>query len=894
MSNPETNTSKKIIIIEDNELNREKLKGLLNDNEYAVLDASVLNSIEIDSLTGLYNQQAFFARSKVLLELDSRREYDIFMVDIQNFKLVNSIFGEDKGDEVLKYISNYLKEHGTYELLARYSGDRFVGIVEHIEYIADERVQDWFMKLLQRAVEDAPVPNLVLKCGFYNCVDRHLSIQAMCDRALLAVKSVKHNYEKAYAIYDGPVSKQHLRAQTLESSFEQAVKNKEFVVWYQPKFDAISERLVGFEALVRWKHADGSMVSPADFIPVFEKDGLIIRLDEYVFNEVCRMQRGRLDAGEQMYPVSINLSRVSLYHEGTVERYIDIADKHGISKEYIPIEVTESAEIDNYNLKNITRSFKNAGFVLSMDDFGAGVSSLASFISLPFDEVKLDKSLVEFIGDAGGDELLKHTIEMAHFKGMKVVAEGVECWEQVTFLKVLGCDIIQGFYFSAPKPYGEILKLIDKDHEISAEKTAKIEAVNAEAEMLRRERLLMERLAIVQSMSKIFTSAFYIDLEEDSFIELTGNDESHRIDNSGRPQDQLNVLCDHMIVPKHRNAMKEFTDLFTLNERLKNKDVLSMDFQSIVSGWNQCYFIKGEVNSAGRLTKVFFATRLIHDEKERELAKEKEHINEIKKNLDIIKSLGAMYHGIYEIDLRSNSFVEISAYDFLREAIGTEGNARDKLKFAAENLVIDEYKTAMAAYCNFDTIAERLMDKQSDAYIFEGQFGGWTQSILNVSERDEQGVPVKVLMVFRDATEEMVRDKNNSGKNSILEALTREFGDIFLFDLNKNKSYTYKTRGELLKNAYISARSYDQTWEEYIGKYVHPDDAQRVREELKAENLREHMKHESEYTISYRVLIKDMEYYFTTVLVGTTGFKKDSRFVVAGFKLESARKISEE
>lgn len=419
----------------------------------------IINMMEYDDLTGMYTKQAFYHYGKILLDKNSSVHFDLIIADIENFKLINGIYGENKGDEILQYLGNIVKKYTPENsICARIGGDQFVCLAESSKEYRRNRLTE----LMDEVKENSPISNLVVKYGVYEDVDRSLSVAAMCDRALIAVKSIKHNYEKQYAKYDGPVSKKHLLAQTFETRFEQALDDREFVVWYQPKFDARTEKLVSAEALVRWQMPDGRFVSPGDFIPVFEEDGLIVRLDEYVFRRVCRDIREWQQSGLQTVPISVNLSRASLHHDGIIDRYMEIVEEFGIDTGDVPIELTESAMLDNNQMEELANQLKEAGFQLHMDDFGTGVSSLSSINTLPFDVVKLDKSLIDLIGDLGGDELLKHIIELAHFKQMMVVAEGVETKKQLEFLRTLNCDVIQGYYYSPPKPYEEYVALIKK------------------------------------------------------------------------------------------------------------------------------------------------------------------------------------------------------------------------------------------------------------------------------------------------------------------------------------------------------------------------------------------------------------------------------------------------
>lgn len=417
-----------------------------------------LYEYEHDVLTGLLTRSAFYRRVRKMFREYPNENFDIMVSDIENFKLLNSVYGTKKCDELLCYFASEFQKINLNSTFARYGGDHYVNIFKSSENIGSEA----FLEKVKVIIENAPIPNTVVKFGYYGKVDKSITPNLLCDRALLAAKSILHNYENTIANYEGPISHRHLQEQMLEASFEDAIKNGDFKVWFQPKFDAKTEKLVGAEALVRWINKAGKVVSPADFIYVFEDDGLIVRLDEFVFRNVCQTIKTYTDNGYPPIPVSVNLSRASLHHSGVIQHYKDIVEEIGIPIDAISLEITETSAFKNNQIQNLAIELKNAGFRIDMDDFGTGSSSLASLNLIPFDVIKLDKSLVDFIGTPDGEELLKHSIELAHFKNIHVIAEGVEHKEQLEFLRKLNCDTIQGYYYSPPLPIEECINYIDK------------------------------------------------------------------------------------------------------------------------------------------------------------------------------------------------------------------------------------------------------------------------------------------------------------------------------------------------------------------------------------------------------------------------------------------------
>lgn len=432
---------------------KQRIKNIITVRE----STSFLSVSEIDELTGLYTREAFFRYAQRLIDTSPDAEFDMFIVDIEAFRNVNEKYGEQVGDHVLKALADFIRKKTPDGICARLNSDLFAVIRQ--ANAADDKGKAQEMML--EFAEQAPVPNLVLKNGIYENIDKTLPVSQMCDRAMLALKSIKHKHSRQVALYDGPASQELQRSQGYESIFRNAIEQKEFEVHYQPKYEPYTGEIVGAEALVRWTH-DGKVMYPGDFLPVFETNGMISNLDEYVFREVCEFQRKRREAGNEPVPISVNISRESMFDNDVPQRYRKIAEENGVSPADVPIEITESAAVGGVEIKPIADAFNEAGFSLHIDDFGSGRSSLNDLNVLSIDVVKLDRSLISCIGEKRGSLLLAHTIALGRALGLKLIAEGVEDEEQLNFLKENGCDYIQGYYYSRPLPEAEFEKKVSK------------------------------------------------------------------------------------------------------------------------------------------------------------------------------------------------------------------------------------------------------------------------------------------------------------------------------------------------------------------------------------------------------------------------------------------------
>lgn len=399
-----------------------------------------------DSITGGDNFSNFKEKAK---KYENTEGY-VIALDISEFKLVNNVCGNASGDEVLKVIWDVILANcNDNEQAARVNADRFVIFwIESSKKTVTYRIEK-LINEIEGISEQLSVPRLYPVIGI-RAVEKLDDADKRYGEALRAKALVKNRRDRHYAFYDEIDYDTIVENKKLENGFEKALADKKFEVWYQPKFNSHTGKIVGSEALIRWRADDGSLISPGRFIPLFEKNGNIIRLDEYVFREVCRQQKEWQKEGIQILPVSVNISRFSFYYSNVVEKYERIINYYDVDHKYVQIEITESAIIENTVIVELIQKFHDAGFDILLDDFGSGYSSLASLNQMPFDTIKLDKSLVDYVGNENGEKLLKFIVQLVQSLGMKITAEGVEYKEQLDFLENLNCDDIQGFYFSKP------------------------------------------------------------------------------------------------------------------------------------------------------------------------------------------------------------------------------------------------------------------------------------------------------------------------------------------------------------------------------------------------------------------------------------------------------------
>ena len=417
-------------------------------------DREIIQSTEKDLLTGLYNKEFFYRYAEQYDHYHKDKEMDAVIIDVNHFRMVNERYGKSYGDEVLRLIGEQLLETVSEKggLACRQEADTFLLYLPHGESL--ENVLDGASKrLAEQSLSDNRIR---LRMGIYECVDRTIDIERRFDRAKMAADSAKGSFTKTIGIYDDRLHEKQLYAEQLIEAFPVAIREKQFQVYYQPKFDVRPDTpvLTSAEALVRWIHPELGMISPGDFIPLFEENGLIQQLDNYVWEEAAIQIRDWKDRLNYSVPVSVNVSRIDMYDPNIVETLQELTERHGLSGRDMLLEVTESAYTqDSAQIIETAQRLREKGFQIEMDDFGTGYSSLNMISTLPIDALKLD---MQFIRNAfkedGNTHMLEVIIGISDFLSVPVIAEGVETEEQLHALKNIGCDIVQGYFFSKPVP----------------------------------------------------------------------------------------------------------------------------------------------------------------------------------------------------------------------------------------------------------------------------------------------------------------------------------------------------------------------------------------------------------------------------------------------------------
>jgi diguanylate cyclase (GGDEF)-like protein len=403
---------------------------------------------EYDKLTGLYNRRGFIANVEQLLKADSTKRHLIIYFDIRNFKLVNAVFGHRAGDGLLKDIANMLQDNMTEESVScRLNSDRFC------VFVPEERGQDIVDLLLKTDfhIEGDDTGSVHINVGIYEVGDLTMSVMDMCDRARMALDTIRENRLTNVAIYDASMYDELMAEHELSTELPAALKEGQLKLYLQPQVNADGE-LLGAETLLRWEHPKRGMLMPGEFLPFFEKNYMIVQIDKYIWELACKQLKQWKDEGWDNIYLSINISPSDFECIDVYEVLNDLVKKYKVEKNKLRVEITETTIMQNPQRQiKLIGMLRMAGFYVEMDDFGSGYSSFSMLKDIQIDALKLDmKFLRKSKNEEKGKKILKSLVELANDFGMRVIAEGVETQDQIEFLKKIGCGIFQGYYFSRP------------------------------------------------------------------------------------------------------------------------------------------------------------------------------------------------------------------------------------------------------------------------------------------------------------------------------------------------------------------------------------------------------------------------------------------------------------
>lgn len=408
-----------------------------------------------DSVADVSSMEKFRLDIAPMMEGSAKDDYFAIAVDLDKFKVINDLYGYDYGDRVIAFLAKKLKEDlKPQDYITRISADNFLvfkagsNINEIYQYL--DRV---FKKVDDEIARVDRHFRMILKAGIYRIRKEDQVLSNIIDKANLAKRNMKKSHRSSYNVYSDEMRQKNIEDKNIENDMEEAIRTGQFRMYLQPQIDLATKEIVSAEALVRWIHPEKGMISPIKFIPVFENNGFITRLDLFVWEEAIKTISRWKNEMVPAVPIAINLSRVDMEREGMIESLIELMKKYKLESEWIKTELTESVYLENETLilDQMTK-LKKFGFKIAVDDFGSGYSSLHLLKSMPVDILKIDKSFLDISPDMKSKEeiLIRDVVDMGKHLELQIIMEGVETLEQSDFLEAIGCDLVQGYYYGKP------------------------------------------------------------------------------------------------------------------------------------------------------------------------------------------------------------------------------------------------------------------------------------------------------------------------------------------------------------------------------------------------------------------------------------------------------------
>ncbi len=418
-----------------------------------------LSTVIYDRMTGLYGKEYFYEKGYQLLEHNQKSQFVFMLIDIEDFKAFNSIAGVEEGNRLIQYMAKSLEvllEKETLSVYGRNTADQFLVIIQNEERQISY-LQDGMKKAIEKYKHTLPIK---IVFGEYVITDAEEELHLIQDKATLAVKTCKGIFGKYIGRYTTEMEERLMQKRLLSKDMEKAIEKEEFVIYYQPKFNAKSLKICGAEALVRWNHRSKQLLSPGIFIPLFEENGFIRHLDFYVWNKACQF----IYENSISIPISVNVSRANMYSAKLQNKLLYLLERYKVDSSMLYLEFTESAYYnDMQNMQNILLQLQEKGFVISMDDFGTGYSSLGLLKDVSVNELKIDASFIDFTqGDDRSLAILESIVMMSKRLNLHVTVEGVETKEQLELVQELQCDTVQGYHLAMPMCEEDFLKFLKK------------------------------------------------------------------------------------------------------------------------------------------------------------------------------------------------------------------------------------------------------------------------------------------------------------------------------------------------------------------------------------------------------------------------------------------------
>ncbi len=754
-------------------------------------DRQIILFTERDALTGLYNREYFYRYAEQYDLHHPGLDMDALYLDVNHFRMLNERFGTACGDKVLRSIARNLSELVSEPdgIVSRRGADAFLVYCPHRED---------YRKILEAAAANTAVEEglsgVHMRMGVYAHADKNLAVERRFDRAKNAADSVHGGCSHAIGFYDSALHEKELYHAQLIEDFHDALGGQQFEVWYQPKFDIHGDIpvLAGAEALVRWRHPAYGLVSPGDFIPLFEANGLVEELDKYVWREAAGHLRGWKDRFGFCLPVSVNISRIDMLDPGLFDTLKRLLEEFDLEPRELLLEITESAYTqDSGQIIDTVNRLRKFGFRVEMDDFGTGYSSLNMISSLPVDALKLDMQFVRGAFDGKRDtRMLEVIIEIADSLAVPIIAEGVETEEQLNALKAMGCDLVQGYYFSKPLPAMEYERFLTERRTLPGSTTLPERAGKHIIE--RSGELSFGKVA--HALSSGYESIYYVDLISDHYVELSsqGKYEDLKIENSG-----ANFFADtrrnipRVVYEGDRERLMAAMRKETLVDRVTETETFSILYRLMIDGQPLYYSLKAVRASTYDRNHLVVGIRNV-DHEVRGARRIGEQSGFTPDFTGLAKALSRDIESVYYVDISTGNYLSYSsdgAYSLLEKDDRGTDFFSDCQRDIQKDVYSEDWEKVASALDRKNLLSAlesrksfsmdyRLVIEGKPTYyrmkVIPAETGSFRHFIVGVSNVDAQIAEEQRLMAER---------QNLQSVSRIAQALAQDYFIIYYVDI---------------------------------------------------------------------------------------------------------------
>ncbi len=824
-------------------------------------DRQIIQSTERDPLTGLYNREYFYRYAEQFDQHHKDMPMDCIVVDVNHFHMINERFGTAYGDEVLRRIGEKVREmvSDTGGIVCRREADTFLVYCPHGKN---------YKAILDSAAiglaGDTSVNNRVrLRMGVYENADKSLDIERRFDRAKSAADTVRNSFTKTISIYDETLHQRELYAEQLIEDFHSAIEQRQFAVYYQPKFDVRPEIpvLASAEALVRWKHPRFGMISPGVFIPLFEENGLIQELDYYVWRTAAAQIRDWKDRLGLSVPVSVNVSRIDMYDPNLIETLKAILEENGLSSSDILLEITESAYTqDSEQIIEIVNHLRMLGFRIEMDDFGTGYSSLNMISTLPIDALKLD---MQFIRNAFSDRkdtrLLEVILDIADYLAVPVIAEGVETEEQLNALKTMGCDLVQGYYFSRPVPPEEYEQFIEQ------RKRMLLTELKPDARPSRMREQGFGKIAY--ALSRGFESIYYVDIETNHYVEFgaDGRYENLQIERSGADffaDTQQNLM--RVVYGADQQRVALLLQKETLLSQLIGTQPFIMTYRLLIDGKPMYYSLKAVKASTHDDHHIVIGVSNV-DQQVRQTQAEP-----IRNPLDfgsLAQSLSADLESLYYVDIETGNYMEFTAHGPY-EQLELQLDGKDFFGDCQRNIpkvIYSEDRLHVSEALSREKLLMTLQTQRICALIYRLVIADkpvyYRLKAAYAEGTDNRHLVIGVCNIDGQTTDEQHSESLRRNKlifEQIAQALLQDYFSIYYVDLKTDRFIEYSSQGAFHSlNLETNGEDFFKLSRNNIRRVGHPEDLENFLAAFTKENILNAMQSRGVFTLTYRLMLEN-------------------------------------